>query len=367
MARNAPLNHPAGLAGTIRRQRDLRPGASVEAYVDGTAKWGEVQKLNEAPGSVKYQVANTETGEVSEVAAIRLKPVNDGDELKVGTAVRATPFRQTFDAVVKNVVQGPTRQDYDVMVQWEQGWQVPEAYLEPGVPEADVEEKDSETFRPGEVKKRATAEIEHFRPGGQDESNAGEYIKPQGKIDITSHALGSGIYGVADATHEIKTAAGKLGPYTTEKIRIDNPLVVQNALHGQELQELGKRVNGIAQRYHDTPEGERGEVSEHVAEDSEELLKLMTRVFGRAGFEPPPLADVTKALSIFADRYAAPESKFIDQPMTIFLAELCKFGGVYGDGESGLNSYQKGSVKFVPHDQEMPRKTRDGFVHQFVK
>ena len=53
--------------------------------------------------------------------------------------------------------------------------------------------------------------------------------------------------------------------------------------------------------------------------------------------------------------------------MTIFLHELCGLGGIYGDAETGLNKWDKGSVAFVPPGQRIRRKVRVGDVGEWVE
>jgi hypothetical protein len=174
------------------------------------------------------------------------------------------------------------------------------------------------------------------------------------------------MYGVAEATPEIVDAATQLGPFRRVLVQITDPLIVQNALHGQELQTLNKRINQIAQGIEKGKKYGKEDIEAVVSKQDEELKDLLLRVFGRAGLEVPELAKVNQALVRFFQRYQAPDAKFVDQPATIFLAELCGLGGIYGDRESGLNSYQKGSVKFVPPTQKESRKTRAGTEHEFV-
>jgi hypothetical protein len=208
--------------------------------------------------------------------------------------------------------------------------------------------------------------MEHFHPASQLIPNAAEYVKPGGPIDITSHALGSGTYGVAVPTPEILDAAAKHGPYRRVAVQITDPLIVQNGLHGQELQSLNKRINEIAQGLEDAKTYGQGDIDAAVKGKAEDLQRLLQRVFGRAGLQVPELEKVKQALTTFFQRYQAATAKFVDQPATIFLAELCRLGGIYGDEMSGLNSYQKGSVKFIPPAEDASRKTRTGTAHEFV-
>ena len=71
-------------------------------------------------------------------------------------------------------------------------------------------------------------------------------------------------------------------------------------------------------------------------------------------------------MRLFFERYDDKAQEFIDQSATIFLAEVCRFGGIYGDADSGINEFDLGSVAFIPPSQGIPRKTRSGASHKFV-
>lgn len=351
----------------LQRQRDLQVGAPVEFTSEAVTRWGTVNHLEQGEGAINYVVANDGTGEVTtRVPPHRLKPVNVGEKLEVGTSVIAQPWRQEFRATITAVVRDPPPQFYDIWVEWEEGWQVPQRYLERGVPEPDVRAKARNEFQPRAPRTATSVQVEHFHPASQANPNAAEYVKPGGPIDITSHALGSGMYGVAEATEDILEAAEEHGAFTRTPIQINDPLVVQNELHGQELQSLNKRINEIAQELENAQTRGQGHIDAAVQGKAVMLQDLLNRVFGRAGLQVPQLDKVKEALATFFQRYQAHNAKFVDQPATIFLAELCHLGGIYGDESSGLNSYQKGSVKFLPPNQDAPRKTRTGTAHEFV-
>jgi len=350
----------------LQRQRDLQPGTSVEFTKEGARCWGSIDFLDDRGKSVKYEVeVDGKPGVTEMVNTGRLKPANEGEELKVGTRVKAQPYKHEFDGTITKVI-GDTAQFYDINVEWEEGWQVPEPYAEEGVPERDVRAKNRNQFQARAPRKAPNVQIEHFHPASQLIPNAAEYVRPGGPIDITSHALGSGMYGVAEATPQILNAAVTQGPFRRTVVQINDPLIVQNAVHGEELQSLNKRINQIAQGLQDARKYEKGDIDTAVEAEAEDLQDLLQRVFGRAGMEVPERAKVKDALATFFQRYQTPDAKFVDQPATIFLAELCHLGGIYGDKDSGLNSYQKGSVKFIPPVEPSSRKTRTGTAHEFV-
>jgi hypothetical protein len=352
----------------LHRQRDLEKGATVEFTAEGVTKWGAVEFLDDQTAPLKFVVEEDgKPGKKQTLMPLKLTPVNQGEKLDVGTKVKAAPFKnEEYLGTITEKVGGTSEQFYDIKVEWEEGWQVPKPYVEPGVREPDVRAKSRSEFQPRALKTGNSRQMEHFHPEKQLVPNAAEYVKPGGPIDITSHALGSGMYGVAEATPEIVDAATQLGPFRRVLVQITDPLIVQNALHGQELQTLNKRINQIAQGIEKGKKYGKEDIEAVVSKQDEELKDLLLRVFGRAGMEVPELAKVNQALARFFQRYQAPDSKFVDQPATIFLAELCGLGGIWGDRESGLNSYQKGSVKFVPPTQNESRKTRSGTAHEFV-
>jgi hypothetical protein len=369
---------PAG-APVIQRQRDLKPQTPVEfPDLDGGHMFrGTVTSMWETGGLTSYRVTD-ETGETNVLGEERVKAVDPNEPLKKGSKVRAMPWNKELDGTVEEVITRSAEQYYDITVEWEEGWQVPVPYLVAGVPESGVVAMEGADFAPRATKKAKQVEVTHFYPGDQPTPNAAEYVKPGRQIDITSHALGSGIYGIHQPSEEFHKAAGAKSTYKTQNFSIDNPLVVQNMLHGEELIKLGKLVNGMAQRLHKErlgnltlgpvrtgkdpglPKVGAKEVTEAVERNADDLKSLLVRVFGRAGLEVPGTSLIEEALIRFFQRYDDPDSKFVDQPTTIFLAELYKLGGIYGDEESGLNVYSKGNVAFVPPGKKFARKVGVG-------
>ena len=356
--------HNATAAPLIQCVRDLAEGTPVEFSDEGSAYGGTVTARHEG-GGIKYKVEDG-SGKTYVCLPNKVEPVEKGKPLEPGTKVKATVFREVLDCTVKEVL--PPDQYYDINVEWAEGLSVPKPFPQE-VSEQYVRPKQGE-FQPGAIKTAQQPTIEHFYPDTQAGPNAGEYVKPGGPIDITSHALGSGVYGIAEPDEQAYSSASKTGPYKTAKVQITNPLVVQNALHAEEIQKLGKTVNGIAQGLHDERKKQGGGVDSQkiaAAVKAADLGSLLVQVFGRAGLELPDLNLIEKALSIFFQRYDDPKSKFVDQPITIFLAELCGLGGIYGDAESGINTYQKGNVAFKPPGLEFLRKTRVGTEHEFAE
>lgn len=234
------------------------------------------------------------------------------------------------------------------------------------------EGKDYRTERPGELKVvnptatilRVPAEgvdITHFFTGP---ATASEYITPHGDgplgrehdIDITSHGLGSGIYGFANATQEQKLEAERNFRSTAYTIHMDNPLYLQDGDHGGRLTELSKGMQRLAHAFREwNGEGKStdklgewltGENGEAYIALIDKLEKVVRKV-GRE-IEAEEASELLKASlgAFFVDYYSAAPGGVVAQPINYLLQGQLGYDGVYATDDTN-NKFNRGCVAYT--------------------
>jgi hypothetical protein len=208
-----------------------------------------------------------------------------------------------------------------------------------------------------------TVEIKRIPPGGVDITHfhtgpitASEYIKPHGSeeisrnndIDITNHGLGSGIYGFAEATEQLKSDALKDHGSTAYTIHMNKPLYLQDSAHGVQLTELSKSLQRVATRFRQ--ERKSGDqISDWITTQPEmnSLKSKLVNVVQRAGGDI--VADeapehVKAALKAFFTEYDSGKP-FVRQPINFLLGRF-GYDGIYAT-DSTNNAYNRGNVAYT--------------------
>lgn len=179
-----------------------------------------------------------------------------------------------------------------------------------------------------------------------------EYIKPRtGKIDITSHGLGSGIYCLTkesmDKILEDRTNQGIPNDEIYE-ITMKNPLHIRTRDEGALLVIFSTTINHLLQKKlkeHKDLATEWGKVTD---EDRLNLGRFFSFVFSQSTISDEMKLEAQKGIfKSFATEYKT-RTDFVKMPITLFLEKL-GFDGVYCHPESGFDTFTKGSVAFVPY------------------
>lgn len=217
------------------------------------------------------------------------------------------------------------------------------------------------------ISQRPSANITHYHPPLEKPYGA-EYVKPRGEIDITSHAIGSGIYGFHPDSKDPFISYNVVASIVT----IDNPLIIQDKGHGECFKTFSKELAKLTKDIYDKNKinGSKNVMSEimEVGENKEKRNILFVKLkwlLIRAGHRPPEISVIDQAIISFLKLYTE-QSDYVEQVSTILFSNL-GFGGIYGSPETGLSSMSTGNIKFIAHDDKgYKRRIRDGKDHVFV-
>jgi hypothetical protein len=180
----------------------------------------------------------------------------------------------------------------------------------------------------------------HYSPfrGG----NASEYIVPGGKIDITSHGMGSGIYGLSQQyidNHPPQTTYGSV-MYT---FKIDLPYVISNDdecdRYVNSSKEIMRQLDSLTKRW--------GGQEENIREIASIFVTKMHNPLDEEKDYDFNVEEVTKSLLRFWKDYHERED-FVEMPINYILKDIGNDGvmSVYG---VSCHSWHKGDVKFMPY------------------
>lgn len=219
------------------------------------------------------------------------------------------------------------------------------------------------------IKRQTHATITHYTR--QTHPHGGEFVSPRtGPIDITSHALGSGIYGFHSVDETIESYATKLN-LAAMQVTIANPFIVQDRAHGEKLKSFGKL---LARTAHDLnlSVGASTVFSMPLIQrlllnhpNYSQLTAMLNALLARAGHAPAPANALGSALLQFFLTYYNPESLYVEQVGTILFKQL-RFGGITGEPDTGINGLTTGNVAFVTDYVHTKIKTRTGTGHSYV-
>jgi len=179
-----------------------------------------------------------------------------------------------------------------------------------------------------------------------------EYIKPKdGKIDITSHGLGSGIYCLTkesmDIVLESRTRQGIPNDEVYE-ITMNHPFHIRTPEEGGLLVTFSTTINTLLNDYLKQKKNLTAEWNKVSREDRIKLSMFLSFAFKQSGVSDAEKLEAQKGLlKSFAIEYKS-RTDFVKMPITLFLEKL-GFDGVYCHHSSGFDTFTKGSVCFVPY------------------
>jgi hypothetical protein len=175
---------------------------------------------------------------------------------------------------------------------------------------------------------------------GNDTANAAasEYIKPGGKINITSHGLGSGIYGFSVPYYENKKE--KLPPYFSNGkklvVKINKPYVVTSDIHCGKLIKWSTAINDVLQKFKD--KFLSGRISFKL------ISNICATQFNLFSKRKITAKKIRTAFRKFFKDYST-RRDYVCMPINYLLKEM-RYDGIYVGGTS-CDSMSKGNVKFM--------------------
>jgi hypothetical protein len=182
-------------------------------------------------------------------------------------------------------------------------------------------------------------DINHFSE--YTSGNASEFIKPGGNIDITSHGLGSGIYGVSNLCIE------KYPPSSYKfsgVFRIENPYKLTTTENCDDYIEISKTMMRSLDRV-------RIDQELHETRDQDlDFNPLASRIAELIDdYDLPKLKYIDEALSSFWHDYKN-RVDIVEMPINYVLKRngydgVCSTPGTYCD------RWCKGYVKFIPYPE----------------
>jgi Domain of unknown function (DUF4157) len=278
----------------------------------------------------------------------------DPPNAAVGQDVTVTEFRSVKEGVLKERIKKEVT-EYQVRLDDsdEPGWIAAERVKQAG---------------PQPIKRADKAKITHYTR--QAHAHAGEFVKPGGPIDITSHALGSGIYGFHTPTAVTEKYRTEL-KLESKVVVFDNPFIVQDKPHGTKLIGFGKLLAKTAASI-DAGFDESTILTLPMIQklllnhpDYAKLTTLLNELLSRAGQPPPHSNALGLTLLAFFQQYRDPGSKYVEQVGTMLFRSL-GYGGISGSEETGIDGLTTGNVAFVKDYVNTKIKTRSGKEHTYV-
>jgi len=275
--------------------------------------------------------------------------------LKAGTPVRAMHYG---DTPVEGTIVEVLDDKYKIKISSYDGEEVTEKLLGELGFKSDVLTIPERWVKPIEGIKKIPSEgvkITHFTPKERGMAPA-EFVDPSTKrIDVTSHGLGTGIYGLTQPTEFQIQEAYKHDP-TTEihEVTMKNPLYLQDEQHGMEFTRLSKGLQRLMVAMTTATEKplERGAPKGILIsprrwqefEGSDDLVARLTEVLkrvGRTDEDPAALIQATVRKFLFA--YYV-EGRLMEQPINFLMKDL-GYDGVYTTDPS-YNRWSKGNVAY---------------------
>lgn len=368
-----------GKESVIQMERDLAPGTPVNGISEGTRLFGTIAELEEFPGSEQYEVRVTgkEDGSKLDIpyttATDFAYSATDENEIKAGSSVSFydDDRKERMTGTVQKITTGPTQQYYTINVLWEEGLWLETAGLRTEtieLPEEYVTKADEPPPKKTEVKRPGDLTLVHFHPRGSSVSGS-EYVVPQkGKINITSHGLGSGIYGLHGMTKAKVAAQEQQYKSVGVVIGMKNPLVLQNRKHAEEFTEMSKELQRLAEDIRKTAGGKEenieGAIKAALAEKNERVSRFMTnlrKVLARVEAPFPDERILIDALITFFEDYFKSKD-YAAQPVN-HLMTLLRFDGVLALEESGYSTFGRGSVAYIPSGKSLRKTTHEQRIY----
>ncbi|HET9627514.1 MAG TPA: DUF4157 domain-containing protein [Kofleriaceae bacterium] len=228
----------------------------------------------------------------------------------------------------------------------------------------------SERYRHTKVKPAATGpkpikrvppdgvKISHFHSRGVTGS---EYIKPGGKIDVTQHGHGSGIYGIANPTSAHQEQAINFNASAVaEEITVKNPFYLQDKQHSDQFKTVSKNLQRATTEAAELVNTERIPIREAIARASgsiDAVAQSLDKLIERVGKEPPGVSWLKERIEAFLTVYFAASQPMMRQPINFVLGPL-GYDGLFSD-EADDNTWSVGMVAFSPHDDHYPHRATE--------
>ncbi|HEX4462376.1 MAG TPA: polymorphic toxin-type HINT domain-containing protein [Polyangia bacterium] len=321
------------------RAEQLAPGEPLIDASGATLHVGQVRSLDHDDVVYNFEVARTHTYFVGALATWVHNPYNVGDPVVVLQDGEAdSPLEGTVTST------DPLK----IMVTSEFG--------EPADPPYEYKVPKSDVVRPGKgaakpPRSSGPATITHYSPPGLP-GRGSEYVQPGGPVIITSHGIGSGVYGVDGVS-------GADPQSTPHQITMQNPYHLQDPAHSNSYTSTSTSLQGLANTMqHDpgiagnpnpTPEQIQNSMNQHP-QQVQTVLNNMHNTFGDdPGYDQANnQAALNSALGGFLGAYnGAQPGDSVPQPIN-FLIGNQGHDGVYATPSSGYNGWAKGSVAFNP-------------------
>ena len=197
--------------------------------------------------------------------------------------------------------------------------------------------------------KKKSKKIYHLIGNTTTDAAATEYIKPGGKINITSHGLGSGIYGLSIPYYERNKR--RLPRYLSEGkklvVKINRPYILTSSEHCNSLIRWSTAINDTLQKF--KKKFLSGLKKERGVKPREKLsLKLISSLcatqFNKFSERKLTAKKCRTALRKFLKDYSS-RKDYVCMPINYILGEL-RYDGIYAGGTS-CDSMSKGNIKFM--------------------
>jgi len=276
--------------------------------------------------------------------------------LKEGTPVRALHYG---DTPVEGTIVKAGDDEYAIQISSYDGEKVTKELLGDLLLDSDVLVIPEQWVKPIEEIKKVPSEgfkITHFTPKERGMAPA-EFVDPSKKrIDVTSHGLGTGIYGLAQPT-ELQIQQALEHDPTTEihEVTMKNPLYLQDEEHGMELTRLSKGLQRLMIAMTMATEKPLGQGAPKGIlvpprlwprfQGSDDLVARLTGVLKRVGrTDEDPAALIQATVQQFLLAYYGSGGEPIEQPINFLMKDL-GYDGVYTTDPS-YNRWSKGNVAY---------------------
>lgn len=222
----------------------------------------------------------------------------------------------------------------------------------------------------GETKPISTgkATITHYAPPGLN-GRGSEYSRPGGKIDITSHGIGSGVYGV---TPGFAAANPPNDPTSVpHPIEMQNPYHLQDQQHANSYSETSKRLQdlgnamkndpGIKDTPNPTPDAIQTSMNNHDG-DVQNVLNSMGKTLNATDPGRDSSGDrqtvANTMQNYFRDYNDTTPGHSTAQPINHLIGGQLGHDGVFATPDSNFDRWSKGSVSFnVPPGWDKKQQT----------
>lgn len=167
-----------------------------------------------------------------------------------------------------------------------------------------------------------------------DDGNASEYIIPKGKIDITSHGMGSGIYGLSQEYLQKNKANSNSRCYV---FVIENPYIIETNDQSENYITASKTIMRQLQNLSDN--SSCFTINDYILNNiAQNFIKIINDTIFT-------LDEVYKALIKFWIEYN--NNKYIVEMPINYILKNYNFDGVISNVNVTSHSWNKGDVKFI--------------------